>query len=186
MDEEACSISYIPERLHRNNRPIIDHFEVGECLYMRCKPDVVHNPYMGISITELSHNRQGLSTNYLSIPDDVMYNIDIEKNYEIIPDRVICILKIKSLNAENKYRKVFTQTKNEHQHECVIELLHDPECCMYPHAVFRVWLDNIRITYDNYEKTINKLKEIKQKLKYELASMIVRLEVDQNELAPGQ
>jgi len=60
-----------------------------------------------------------------------------------------------------------------------MELLHEPEACMYPHCVFRVWVNDELITYNNYENTVKKLSYIKLQLKEELAYMIIKREVSQ-------
>lgn len=176
-----CKIVYIPERLHRKKRPIVETFEVGECLYMRCLPEVVDNPYKAISIAELSHNRAGLTSNNLSVPEDVLYSIKLDEPFEKYDGKVICTLEIKSLTPENKYYKTFTQEKDGELFTSVIELLHDPELCMYPHSVFRVWLNGEKITMANYKTTIGKLTRIRTELKEELASMVRRKQVNQND-----
>lgn len=176
-----CSIPYIPERLRRQNRPIIPKFEVGEHLYMRCKLEVIHNPYKGISITELSHNRSGLSTDILCNPDDVLYSIKMEEPFERHSDKEVCTLQIKTLTDDNKYRKSYTENKNGQDYVGIIELLHEPEDCMYPHAVFRVWINDEVITYKNHDVTLKKLHKIRNLLKEELASMIIKRQVNQQE-----
>ena len=50
---------------------------------------------------------------------------------------------------------------------------------MYPHCVFRVWVNDELITYNNYENTVKKLSYIKLQLKEELAYMIIKREVSQ-------
>ncbi|SFD27066.1 hypothetical protein SAMN05518672_1011380 [Chitinophaga sp. CF118] len=176
-----CGIQYIPERLHRNSRPLIEEFEVGECLYMRCKPEFADNPYKNISIAELSHNRAGLSIDILCNPDDVLYSIKHDEPFEKYEDKEVCTLEIKSLTPNNRYKKTFTQEKNGEVYTGEIELLHDPELCMYPHSIFRVWLNGEKITMDNFSKTIGKLNVIKTQLKEELASMVRRRQVHQEE-----
>lgn len=173
---------YIPERLHMKNRSCVETFEVGECLYMRCNPKVVDNPYKEISIAELSHNRAGLAADILSVPEDVLYSIKLDEPFEKYEGKVICTLEIKSLTPEHKYHKTFTQEKNGELYTSVIELLHDPEECMYPHSVFRVWLNGETITKDNFGKTIGKLNKIRTELKEELASMIKRKQVHQDDV----
>lgn len=180
-----CSISYIPVRLKRNNRPIIETFEVGEHLYMRCNPTDLENPYKNISITELSHNRAGLQADILCNPDDVLFSIKTEELVEKYTDKVVCTLRVISLNEGNKYKKVYKQTKKDTgtnqdiEYTGVIELIHEPEPCMYPHCVFRVWVNDEKITYDNHKHTLSKLHEIRAHIKEELASMIISRQVSQ-------
>jgi len=79
---QGCRLAYIPDRLHTNDRPIINEFEVNENLYLRCKAEDLENPYRGVTITELSHNRSGLKDNIICNPDDVLYNIKQNKPIE--------------------------------------------------------------------------------------------------------
>src|ERR1035437_6120856 len=133
---QECLVAYIPERLRKNGRPPIDRFDIGEYLYLRCKPTVLSNPYTGISIVELSHNRGGLRDDILCNPDDVLYSIKIEEPFEKYITMVVCTLEIINLNDENKYRKIFSEEKTGVKYEGVMELLHEPDACMYPHSVF--------------------------------------------------
>jgi hypothetical protein len=118
----------------------------------------------------------------LSEENDVLYSIKPEEPFEKYPDRVVCTLEIVSLNEEKRYCKEFRQVKNEKELIAILELLHEPEPCMYPHVVFRVWLNDERVTYDNYKETLYKVKQIRTAIKEELASMIRRKIVSQNDL----
>lgn len=178
---QGCAIPYIPTRLQTNNRQPIEEFEIGESLYMRCKSDVLVNPYKGMSITELSHNRSGSNNNILCNPDDVLYNIVPENIFEKYEGLEVCILDIKSLNGDKKYRKYFSETKNGQEYTGAIELLHEPEPCMYPHSVFRIWVNNEKVTYENYKETLTKVNKIRNSIKEELASMIRKRELRQDD-----
>ena len=178
---QECTLPYIPQRLHTNNKLKIAKFEVGEFLYRRCKPEELENPFKNITITELSHNRGGFRNNLFCNPDDVLFSIKKDEAFEEYEGNVVCYLEIKSLNDKNKYRKEYTQTKNNDEYNCVMELLHEPEPCMFPHCVFRVWINNEIVTRDNCKETINKLKTIRTSLKEELASMIYNRQISQND-----
>ncbi|MDD5150946.1 MAG: hypothetical protein PHC28_10810 [Flavobacterium sp.] len=174
-----CDLDHIPERLHQNNNPLIENFSIGEFLYRRCDKEDLSNPYLKISLTELSHNRS-LNGNNRSYPNDVLFDIKKDNNTKIIPDKVVCNLIIKSLNDDYKYIKKFEETKTNIVYNAVLCLLHQPEPCMYHHCVFRIILDGVIITYDNYKTTLNKLNKIKTAIKTEIASMIYTGEIDQN------
>lgn len=174
-----CSLNYIPDRLKRNNRPIINKFEIGEFLYMRCPPESLSNPYRSISITELSHNRSGLKSEILCNPEDVLFSILEKEHFEKYANKEICTLEIVSLNESNNYRKTFKEEKESIEFEGILELLHEPEQCMYPHSVFRVWLNNEIVTYDNHKNTLGKQTKIRNRIKEELASMIIQRRVSQ-------
>ena len=176
---KVCNLDYIPERLHRNNRTPIDIFEIGEQLYMRCHPHVIENPYKDISITELSHNRSGLQSETLCNPRDVLFNIKEEESEQQYSELMVCTIAIKSLNDESKYFKIFRDDKNSVESVGSIELIHEPEDCMYPHCVFRVKLNSKIVTYNNYKQTLKKSNRIRAAMKEEFASMIVQGKLSQ-------
>lgn len=178
---QQCTLTYIPTRLHQDDKPIINYFVVGELLYRRCKPEELDNPFKNISITELSHNRSGMEENVLCNAADVLYNINPDELFEKHETKVVCVLVIKDLSETNGYKKNYTEEKQNETYNCVIELFHEPEPCMYPHCVLRVWVNNEVITFKNYDKTIKKLHQIRTQLKEELAAMILKKQVSQND-----
>lgn len=50
---------------------------------------------------------------------------------------------------------------------------------MYPHCIFRITLNGDIVTYDNYKETLGKVHKIRNEIREELASMIVRRQVHQ-------
>jgi len=178
--QPKCNLGYIPVELRTGRRQVIDYFEVGECLYHRCKPEVLENPYASVSLTELSHNRGGLKRQILCEPDDVLLSIREDENFQKYKDRVVCILHIKDLNQNNKYRKEYQQEKNGQTQVGVLELFHEPVPCMYPHSVLRVTINGEIVTYENHAKTLGKLQQIRTLMKNEIASMIWRSELSQS------
>lgn len=174
----SCSLPYIPLYLHHTSQELIQCFYVGDILYHRCSPEKLENPYKTVSITELSHNIGTNNKVELSKLEDVLWSTKEEEELQKY-DKAVCTLEIKSLNDQQTYHKQFEQEKNGKVYKCVMELLHDPLPCMYPHCIFRVWLDGELVTYDNYKSTIRKLKKIKTQLKQELGNMIVQREVRQ-------
>lgn len=176
-----CNLKHVPENLHTNNRQPIEIFMVGEYMYRRCNKEDIDNPFKSISLTELSHNRSGFGDNILSNPEDVLYNIKEGASAPFYEDQVICKLKIVSLSDENKYKKKFSQIKNEIQVDAYMELLHQPEPCMFPHCVFRIWVGHVIVTYDNYKELLNNLQQIKTQIRQELVSMIVTSKISHND-----
>lgn len=178
---KLCDREYIPQHLHQNDREKFDTFNVGELLYFRCEKSVLENPYEKITIAELSHNRSG-ENNSLSHPKDVLFNISDDTSFETYDGLEICELRIVDLNPYNKYSKNYTETKNQIEYYCLFELFHEPEPCMYPHVVFRVTLNGEIIQKGkSYESSIKKLTRIKNSLKEEIASMIVRRQISQRD-----
>jgi hypothetical protein len=178
---QKCELNYIPTRLHTDNKNTVSQFTVGEFLYRRCEPEILANPFRSISLTELSHNRGGDNSNALCNPTDVLFSIKEEEDFEIYSNKVVCILEIKSLTSQNEYKKEYTQVKNGENYSCVMELLHDPLPCMYPHCVFRIKLNGEIVTYANYKETLDKLKSIRSSIKDELASMIITKSINQGD-----
>jgi len=164
-----CQLSYIPEYLRTNGREPFQAFRIGELLFMRCTPEKLSNPYNSITISDLSHNRRGNEESPLSESTDVLYNIRPDLDFEKYPDKVVCTIRILDLNNENKYDKSFEDNGDI----ATIQLIHDPEPCMYPHCIFRILFNGEVVTYDNYKDNIKKANKLRNSLKTELASMIV-------------
>jgi hypothetical protein len=173
----SCTLRHIPQRLHSNDRPIINEFVVGEEIYRRCKKEELENPFVNISIADVSVNRQGKPIE-ISIPEDVLINI-LEcgaENYNL----EICKLKIISLLDNHTFDKKFSEEKDGITHIAQMKLVHDPHHCMYPHCEFRVWLNNEHLTMSNFSDKLKKLKVIKAALRQELAKMIIQKEISQS------
>lgn len=169
---------YIPNHLYSNNKPIINLFNIGDVLYHRCSYEKLGNPYLSITITDLSHNIGVNNGNVISSKEDVLYSI---KRDELIQkyDQAICELEIVSLNVNSNYHKFFYQIKNEKEIKGEIKLLHQPVPFMYPHCIFRVWIDDVIVTYDNYKASLKKVNEIRTAIKHEFTKMIRRQEISQ-------
>lgn len=176
--EEVCTLTYIPDRLHSTNKQPITQFSVGEFLFRRCKPEELANPFAAISLTELSHNRSGLREQALSLPDDVLFNI-LENDPVEIYELEVCPLEIIDLNESNQYSKFFEEEKNGERIIVRMDLLHDPAPCMYPHCIFRIWVGDIVVNFDNYKASLGRYNQIRTKIREELASMIVTKNISQ-------
>jgi hypothetical protein len=55
-----------------------------------------------------------------------------------------------------------------------MQLIHDPLCYMYPHCIFRIWVNNVVVTKENYEVTFSKLNKLRTAIRQELVTMIRR------------
>ncbi len=80
---------------------------------------------------------------------------------------VICPIRIKDLSKDGQYEKWFNDEKGNIAR---IKLLHDPDPCMFPHCIFRVWYNEEIANMDDKNYTRN--RKIKIQIKHELASMI--------------
>lgn len=177
---EPCQLLYIPTRLHASEREPIEVFSIGENLFRRCDPKDLENPFASITLTELSHNRRGNDGYVLCEPNDVLFNIKAENGFETYDNAEVCTLEIIGLNPDGKYIKEFDQIKNGEFITARMELLHDPEPCMFPHCVFRIWIGDVIVTYDNYGDTLDRYKQIRTKIREELAHMMVTKKINQD------
>ncbi|MEY4540304.1 MAG: hypothetical protein RLZZ306_2061 [Bacteroidota bacterium] len=175
-----CDQPHIPERLHTKERPALEDFFIEEELYWRCKPEI-DLPYQEISLTEISHNRQGKLDNLFSIATDVLWNTDKNKDFEKYEYDII-VLKIKELCFDSKYVKEFKETINKEEILIIIELLHDPIACNYAHSIFRYTYKGIIVTFENYKQTLGhkRAKRLRTHCKLELQAMILRRELRLN------
>jgi hypothetical protein len=175
-----CDLPHIPERLHTKKRPVLEHFFIDEELYWRCKPEI-DLPYQEISLTEISHNRQGEPNNPFSISADVLWNTDKNKDFEKY-DYDVIVLKVKELHSDFKYSKEFKEIINEEETSIIIHLLHQPIVCNYAHSVFRYIFKGIIVTFENYKETLGHkmAKRLRTHCKLELQAMILRRELRLN------
>jgi hypothetical protein len=174
-----CELPHIPERLHRKERPVLEEFFIEEELYWRCDPEI-DLPYQSISLVDVSHNRQGKEDNPFSIPSDVLWNTDKNKNfekyeYDIIP------LKIKEL-LDGRYFKEFKEIINDEEVSVVIHLIHDPITCNYAHSIFRFTYNNITVTFENYKQTLGhkRARTLRNLCKLEIQAIIIPRELRLN------
>jgi len=183
--ERKCDRHYIPKKLHWGKRGYIEKYLVGDIIYRRVDPNKLINPYLDITLTDLSHN---IGMNYgtiISEPDDVLINISSKIDAERITSKVPCTLEIKNLNDKNEYNKSFTENLNDQEsYVATMRMLHRPENCMYPHCVFEIRLNNVEVTFENYGQTLGlkKLKDLRTMLRDELASMVRRNAIEQNSI----
>jgi hypothetical protein len=175
-----CELNYIPEPLHWNEKPVLTEFQVGDLIFRRCNPKELENPFQAISLRDISNNLGTNLGNIISEKDDVLFNIVPEDEIERYKDKVVCTLEIKSLTANNQYIKYFQELKNGNTNNCTIQLLHDPLCCMYPHCIFRIWVNGEVVTKENYEVTLNNFNKLRTLIRQELATMIRRKSIEIN------
>lgn len=173
-----CNLSYIPDYLHWKGRPIISSFYLNEELYWRTLPNANDLPYASISLTDVSHNRQGPISSVISFCSDVLYNTDEQKDVTKL-DYDVTILAIKELLPDNTFSKKI----NQGDVSVTMCLEHDPIPCNYAHTIFKFFFqDKIHVTFQNYEKTLgdkkNKdIKKIRTQCRLEIQAMIIRKEL---------
>lgn len=177
----SCQIPYIPERLHINNRPHVGEFFYGEILYRRCPKDKVKNPFDGISLVDLSVNRQGAPLDEpLCEPGDVLFNMVPENGKGERLDEAVVPLKILELDEEKQYLKSQSATTSGEvpvTNNCTIHLRHKVEPCNYAHAAFEVYYNGEEMTFDNYKQTLKKNTLLRTWCKNEISKMILHEEV---------
>lgn len=174
--------SYIPLRLHQEDKPLLNQFALGDVLYHRCDKGSVEdgkmiaNPYSSVTLAELSHNIGSNRDNIISYSEDVLYSIKEEESFEKHTDKDIAVLEVVSLDPQSKrYIKHIKYRKNEQSdiHKATIELIHEPDYYMYPHCVFRIQINDRVVTYKNYSD-FKKLKGLRQLIRNEITTMLNR------------
>jgi hypothetical protein len=163
-----CTLNYIPNHLHTNDKPIVEEFYIGETLYYRCNPENLEKPYDSIRLFKISHNRNFNDASIFK-SEDVFYNItedDLREKYENLN---IISFFIKHL-SENK----ITYIKNLVYDDLTakITLKHEPVACMYPHSVLEICINNQIITTENYKAELGK-----KNLKYSNFRSLIRQEL---------
>lgn len=181
-----CLLKYIPPHLLSNGRDPLSFFSIGEYLYYRCEEAVKSNPFDAISLVDLSNNRSGTQANFISFPEDVLYNTNptVLKPEEKFDKLSIACLEIVELNDDNNYIKEFKEPvnlpvpnpTNIQQNVCVINLKHKPIECNYSHCTFEFHFNNTEVTFDNYKTTLGAKanKIIRTKCKLEISKMIIK------------
>lgn len=179
---EECSLLRIPPRLHSNGRAALPHFEVGERLYRRCKTDEIENPFAKISLVDLSVNREGpKEVAPLCEPQDVLRDFSAESAEEwLLAGEVAVSLELMEINEEGTYRykselpgapALATAT-------CVLHLAHDQEPCNYSHSAFKLFLNGVEVSFDNYEEKeglgAKKYRKFRTQCRFELGKMLLK------------
>ncbi len=181
----GCNLDYIPDRLHWNDKPILTQYAVGDTIYRRSKPDELDNPFKSISLTDLSHNIGVNCGIKISEEADVLFSIIESESVEVYSDKLPCTLEIKSLDSNNIYCKLFGPILNKENisYLAVMELIHKPVGCMYPHCVFRIIMNDTEVTFKNYKETLGdkgrELQQLRTMIRDELSSMIRRRAIEQ-------
>ncbi len=176
-----CSLEYIPSRLHWNGESIFEKFHIGDLIFRRVKLGD-ENPFETISLCEVSNNLGTYQNDPISEPNDVLFNITSNDLSQIYEGHTVCTLEIKGLNQNNQYEKEFIEEKDGKVYTSIMRLEHDPISCMFPHCIFRIWLNDEIVTRTNYDLTLKnrKLNRIRTAIRQELATMIRRKAIDIN------
>lgn len=176
-----CNLSYIPERLHFNGNEIINKFYIGEELYYRCNLGKCQKPYQGISLYDISHNRNFKDSSKYP-KEDVLFDINESSSIELIPNKEINTSVIKSLNENGTYEKIIFSDANPDL-SVNIKLIHTPLPCMYPHCSFQISFNGTVLNKENYDKLFGKkkgtaFKNLRRDVRQELTSLIYSSSID--------
>ena len=154
-------------------------------LYRRCKT-LDEDPYDGISLYDLSGNREGYWYNRLSYPKDVLYNLTEDRSKGEFLNEFVLALEIKEISENRTYEKLLIESGVDDKgapftHTCLIKLLHDKIPCNYSHCIFQITFNGNVVTKENYKKTFGKdnkaISRLRKKCKVELAEMIFTKEL---------
>ncbi len=174
---EQCFLDHIPERLRRRGRKVCNRFYLNEEIYRRCQTHLIDAPFVSITLSDISVNRQGKpSKRPLCYSNDVLYNTTAKAGNNVPKyGESIIILKIKKLLKNNSFRKILTDNTNK----LVIHLKHSPIPCNYFHTVFELILNDTIITFENYESSLkrNTYKRLREDCRLQIAKMIIRKEI---------
>ncbi|MBW6481506.1 MAG: hypothetical protein K0B10_00455 [Vicingaceae bacterium] len=169
-----CNLDYIPLRLHWNNKPVIDKFEIGEKLYYRVNPDeVVQIPYKFLvkTLSDISVNRSGLNNKY-SQKEDVLFSISEIENFEKYEGKEVVFFNL----VKEELFPYFIESQDK-SNQLEIQLLHDPVVCNYSHSIFRFILNGKIQTFDNFNielgKSNRQMKTLRKKARLYLHNLIV-------------
>ncbi len=175
----GCKIDYIPSRLHTNNRQDINEFYIAERLFRRCKEEEKINPFDTISLSDVSVNREGSGDNKLSLPEDVLYNMNPDNGKGEKLNLSISYLNILELNNQNQYFKILCSynVNTSLTDICQICLKHKKEDCNYSHSAFVFCYNGVEISNFEIYKNTWKNKKLRTKCKNELSKMIIKEEV---------
>ena len=179
---EECSLLRIPPRLHSNSRAALSHFEVGERLYRRCKPDEIENPFAKISLVDLSVNREGpKDVAPLCEPQDVLRDFSATANKDwLATSEVAVALEVMQVNKEGTYRyqSELPGAPAPATATCVLQLVHDQEPCNYSHSAFKLYLNDAEVSFDNYDEKdgmgANKYRKFRTQCRFELGRMLLK------------
>jgi hypothetical protein len=124
-----CTISDIPEQLHRNGRPVVPDFERDEFIYRRF---INSNEAEIFKLQDTSVNRSKFSQS----PSDVLFNIKDGRRYF---NQGIVQLKVSDVERIECSHPTLPNQR------FTLKLIHDPEECMYPHSIIGVYLNGQKI-----------------------------------------
>jgi len=159
-----CDLDYIPSHLHWNSKPLLNKFYPEEILYRRVNPNEnIDLPFATISLYDISFNRSGISNNMLCEREDVLWNVDPEKDIEKYNLEISEII-VKKLNLEVKDEKVIRLGKEESINEndlnifIILKLTHKPIDCNYSHSTIVFSVEGKIVDNVNYEYTLGSKK----------------------------
>ena len=178
-----CSLTHVPSRLHWDRQLVINNFFHNEKLYWRRKKSLAKdNPFLSITLADVSVNRSGHTDLFFSYPEDALINITEEEPTHYTDNEVL-VLSISKSDFHKEPKRIFEVGTDETQYVVEMHLVHDPLDCNKAHAMFRFKFDNYFVTFEDYKNSfgVNKPKEIKKLrnlCKDELFKMIVSRIVD--------
>ena len=173
-----CSIPYIPEHLHQNDKTSIPDFFESEKLYWRLRNQSSAAPFSGISLYDVSCNRSG-ENNSLSVEGDVLWNIDEDKPFERYQSEITTII-IRKIFSDSPAVISVPDSSPDTGLSVVMSLVHDPLPCNYAHTLFVFKIDDdTPVTKENYNQTFksNPYKRIRQTCRDILNKAIIQKEI---------
>lgn len=175
-----CKLAHVPSYLHWDRETVFNKFFHNEELYWRrSKADIEkENPFLSITLADVSVNRSGNNEVFFSKPQDVLINIE-NTNETHYSGYGVFILSVNKIDFDKESKKSFTEIDTNGQMYIVeMHLIHDPIDCNKAHSMFRFKFDSQFVKFDEYKNSLGKdlpkvLKKLRKCCKDELQKMIV-------------
>ena len=175
-----CTRPHVPSYLHWDRETVINNFFHNEELYWRrSKTDLEkENPFLSITLADVSVNRSGNSQIFFSNPKDVLINIENESENHYSGFGVL-ILSVNKNDFDKEPKKKFMENDIDGQIYIVeMHLIHDPIDCNKAHSMFRFKFDGQFVKFEEYKNSFGKdlpkvIKKLRKSCKDELQKMIV-------------
>ena len=181
-----CTLPHVPLHLHWDRKTFQPNFYHNEKLYWRRQIEKLEeeNPFLAITLADVSVNRSGNDEIFFSNPQDVLLKLDNDGETHYWGQGIL-VLSINKRYFDKETKKVFTEQIEPNGKQLVAEmhLVHDPLDCNKAHSMFRFKFDGQFVNFLDYKNSFGKdspkaVKRLRNICKDELRKMIVRKIID--------
>jgi hypothetical protein len=176
-----CTLPHIPKHLHWDRITIQPNFYHNENLYWRRPLEKLkeENPFLTITLADVSINRSGNDEMFFSNPQDVLLKMDTEAETQYFGQGIL-VLSVNKMDFHKEPKKVFIEEIEPKGKQLIAELhlVHDPLDCNKAHSIFRFKFDGQFVKFSDYKNSFGKdtpkaVKRLRTICKDELRKMIV-------------